>query len=356
MTISRILLHISCFIASSNLLNTFPSFADTLPCKEFHFPDSDFASVERDHRPSLLYVWVGQNRDEHGVAFLIDASAGYYLTARHVVLDNINDSTQTISVIAVGSSQKLTLSVLAHDEKLDVALLKVSGPPADHSQAPYELFLSNPAPLDATFSGMAFTNASEVRPTQPKENRLSLSDDGQEMELRVSTDFGDSGAPVYTKQGLVVGIVTGKKRLSDAIIIPIRNVSKFLSDHSMDLPHTSGAWKLHDDILLSTNINNLRSELTPAHLPDRPSNFEFLSAIETILHKEELGRIDPNIVDCPVVQAAHDRGLQDAAFELVKLDAPFEAQEGAQRGTTPLPVTPPGNQCAKSLQACRGNR
>jgi hypothetical protein len=321
------------------------------PCDDFRFAEAGFESIERDYLPSLLYLWSGSHKEAHGVGFLIDATSSFYLTARHVVAASINDPKELIK--GIGADQKqIALEVVADNEALDVALLRAKTTPTmtSNNVIPYELYLENPPLGDATFSGMAFSTADSVSSTQPKENRLTMTSDGRQMLLRVNTDFGDSGAPVYNIQGLVVGIVTGKQRISQAVIIPLQTISDFLTPFSTMQPLGSAAWRLHDDIVNSPQLGALRIGLKPAHVPGRVSNFELLGAIEMILRNRELAKIDPVIVDCPLVEAAHDRGLKQAAFDLVKSDAPYVVEKKEQ--SEPPPSSPStGGTDAKHAEA-----
>lgn len=197
------------------------------PCAAFDFSNSDFSAVERDYNPSLLYVWSGKQSAAHGVAFLIDKSAGYYLTARHVA-EAIAAPNQIVTGIDT-SQHKVTLRIVDTDRNHDAALLqvvtfngvtwsigaemaKLPEPWAD--LVPYELSLSNPDSENVTFSGLAYSEAQHVNPTSPKEDRFTWNEEGTQMTLRVNTDEGDSGAPVYNRKGLVIGIVIDKQRLS----------------------------------------------------------------------------------------------------------------------------------------------
>jgi hypothetical protein len=294
------------------------------PCPDFHFADSGFAAIERDYEPALLYVWPGDNSRAHGVAFLIDASASYYLTARHVVELSISNPATPVQGVD-SNHHKLLLHIVAEDDQLDVALLKIDNAPQVSGVQPYELFLNNIGPEEVTFSGLAYSNENSFSAHPPKEDRFRYNEDATEMELRVNTDEGDSGAPVYTKQGVVVGMVTNKQKISQATAVTMRNLSDFISSHSMDVPQGSPMWQLHDFLLKTSDRRALVVKLTPAHIPGRVSNFQLLGAIRLILVGGEIPRLNHDFVYCPLVQAARDRGLADAAVKLEVAEARVEA-------------------------------
>ena len=74
-----------------------------------------------------------------------------------------------------------------------------------------------------TFEGGAYATATQVTFTPPKENRFSYEDGTRGIALRVNTDGGDSGAPIYNVNGLVIGMVTKKQQLSQAVGVPMKN-------------------------------------------------------------------------------------------------------------------------------------
>jgi hypothetical protein len=325
------------------------------PCADFHFPDSGFPAIEQDHRPALLYVWTGDDSRNHGVAFLIDASAPYYLTARHVVAPSI--SNRSLSIQGVDPLQnKRTLQVIADDSALDVALLKGEGSASADDMRPYELYLSNIASEDVTFSGLAYADVAHVQSAPPKEDRFQYNDDASEIYLRVNTDEGDSGAPVYTKKGLVVGIVRSKQKISQASAVPMSALADFLTHHATAVPSGGSAWKLHDMLLGRPERKTLIVRLNPANVPGRVSNLQLLGVINVILDQNELAKMDERLVYCPLVQAAHDRGLFDAAIRLevaqaVQLNTPRPESKSLERKPAPSDRAKEGSKTLSSQNA-----
>ena len=297
-------------------------------CPDFHFASSGFSSVERDYQPALLYLWTGNDSNNHGVAFLIDASKWYYLTARHVVELSISDPARPIrGVDSRGHEMELTL--VDEDKTLDVALLEriVKGDGSDHLNLvqPYEIFLSNIGPEEVTHSGCAYAEREHFKCNAPKEARFEYDDEAVLMQLKVATDEGDSGSPVYTKEGLVIGIVIKKQRLSQATAVAMKNLTDFVTRHATGI--IPGVRQLHDVLLNTSDRGTLVDKLMPRHAPGAVSNLQLLGAIGILVTNRELGRMKHELVTCPIIQAAGDRGLTAAASKLEVLEANLEVAE-----------------------------
>ena len=290
------------------------------PCADFHFPILASRQLSKTTgRPCCTYG-PGDDSRNHGVAFLIDVAAQYYLTARHVVAPSIlNPSLAIQGVDPLQNST--TLKVIADDSALDVALLKGQRSASADGMRPYELFLANIASEDVTFSGLAYADAAHLLSAPPKEDRFQYNEDASEIYLRVNTDEGDSGAPVYTKQGLVVGIVRSKQKISQASAVAMRSLADFLTRHATAVPSEGAGWKLHDMLMGRPDRKALIVRLTPANVPGRISNLQLLGVIKAILDQDELAKMDKQVVYCPLVQAAHDRGLFDVAIRLEVAEA-----------------------------------
>ena len=305
-------------------------------CPDFHFADSAFGAVEQDHNSALLYLWSGDKSSNHGVAFLIDEQASYYLTARHVVAQSIKNSSLQIHGVDYGG-HKMLLHVVAENETFDVALLKSDRSLQGDRVLAYELFLGNMAPELVTFAGMAFDDAAHVKPHPPGGSRFSEGGNGT-LELTVNTDEGDSGAPVYTNKGLVIGIVTNKKVISQATAVAVKHLSAFLIPHAINLSLDGPVRDLHEFLLLNPEADALVDRLSPAHTPGRVSNFQLLGTINLILAHGEFYLLPLDLVHCPLSQAAFDRGLEDAATDLRVAEANLEATINTAASGFPSPT------------------
>jgi hypothetical protein len=312
-------------------ISLIPLNAWCIDCPDLHFTSSSFARIQQDYEPGLLYVWPGDDSRKHGVAFLIEGLPPYYLTARHVVEVALSNPTVPITGIDIGQ-HKMTLTVVGDDPSLDVALLRSDGNWLQDRANPYELFFSNIGFDDVTFSGLAYASEHDVRPTSPKEDTFRYNKNATEMQLRVNTNDGDSGAPVYTKQGLVVGIVTNKQAISQATAITMKTLSKFVGNQAKKMPVGGLAWQLRDYLLSGPNRDALVRKLNPSYVPGRISNFQFLGAIELILDLNEMKALNHELVYCPVIQAAHDRGLFDTALKLERAEAEYLADKKPKVG------------------------
>ena len=121
----------------SNSADEWQQFA--VDCDNYSFAPSTFEKIEQDFKPALLYLWSGDDTRNHGVAFLVDTSPPYYLTARHVVEKAIGNPSQHITGLDKDRHQ-IKLHVVEQNEALDAALLGVEGSLPDGMQ-PFEVFL-----------------------------------------------------------------------------------------------------------------------------------------------------------------------------------------------------------------------
>jgi TPR repeat protein len=324
----------------------------TPDCPDFHFPNSAFESIEQDHRPALLYISTGEKDDNHGVAFLVEPSPPYYLTARHVVASSIaNPSRRIIGMNAKGRT--IALQVIADDEKLDVALLKGVDSIQLNSVRPYELYFAGLESQDVTFSGLAFASKKQFTSAPPKENRFEYNEDATQLQLRVNTGPGDSGAPVYNRQGLVIGVVTNKKVVSQVTAVTMKSLSDFMVRPAISVPAGGAAWRLHDFVLNTSDRETLAERLTPGYSPEQVSNFQLLGAIALVIQNKELPNVNEELVYCPVIYAAHDRGLRSAAMKLENEAALYFAQQRLRNppNTSPSAQSPDPRDRRGSLQA-----
>jgi Trypsin-like peptidase domain len=259
-------------------------------------------------------------KKEHGTAFLIEATISgysgsrhfvsplYYLTARHVVEPAISNLNLPIRGLDI-DQREISLKVIAEDRTLDIALLK-SDNKLD-GVFPYEIFLKQMRPQRVTFAGLAYATSEKVVTTPPAEADFADDPDGT-LLVTMNTNGGDSGALLYNRQGLVIGMVIKKKSVSQATAVSLAAISDFLRPLADSLP---AGEQLGDFIVGTSDRRSLISRLNPAHLPDRVSNLQLLGAIRRIVNTTDWSIINDNI-DCPIIRAAHDRALEDAAADL----------------------------------------
>ncbi len=146
-----------------------------------------------------------------GSGVVVDAEKGYVLTNFHVVSDAVNDRT-TLS-LTLASGQSLPANLLGADPDNDVALLRITEPPADlvavelGDSASLEvgqrvLAIGNPFGLNRTLTtGIVSSLGRTIR-----------AESGRLIEDIIQTDAainpGNSGGPLLDTAGRLVGVNT----------------------------------------------------------------------------------------------------------------------------------------------------
>ncbi len=199
----------------------------------------DWQAVVKKYGPSVGKV---ETRDggivvSTGSCFLIDADGGI-LTNAHVVKEaNFNAGRKIIVIFPFSAepSREYTAKIqrIAVEKDLDLALLKIDGRFADHcvlasgaEPALMSEILVMGYPLGKSFkSTPGFLQAYQ-----------EIEGVGHMLDLSASVDFGNSGGPVFGKDGAVVGIVTSKLYgFNFNLALPIQNAADFLAGKDRQL-------------------------------------------------------------------------------------------------------------------------
>lgn len=305
-------------------------------CAGFHQPFYSFPGMERDYADSIVFINTG---DSNGEGFLIDAARRYYLTARHVVDAAISNPNLAITGRDhLGNTLKLI--VLDSDSKLDIALLAADNSYPTSDKMPFDLYLDVVAEDTlVSFSGLAFANARDVSATSPSPNNFAYSND-MDMLLKVNTNDGDSGAPLYTAQGLVVGVIERKQTIAQGVALPTTKLVTFLERHL----GSNSANSIRNLLVNTKDIALLKDKLKPHHSIGGISNLDLDGAIVMMLDDDDLKNIDSSIVYCPIIPAVRQRGLQSAAERLEVVEADIAAEQdsgGATQKMANPQVSPP---------------
>ena len=283
-------------------------------CGPFHFLKSTHDLVKQQHANSLLLLRSG---DQEGTGFLIDALQGLFLTARHVVASSIADSSIPVSGTDA-SGQPVKLEVVDNDAKYDVALLRTIDFGKFRNETAFELSFDSPwTDTKITFPGLAFATDVDVTPTMPVPNTFVYNAAGN-IILRTQVRSGDSGSPVFTDRGMVIGIMIRNQTSDQAVVVPVEYLRTFLLKHVGGIPGhgESPAEKFRDLILHESNGSELEDKLLPNKVPPQVSNFQLAGTIHLLIDGKMLHRIQAKLLDCPLYEAAYERGLGRVAAEL----------------------------------------
>ena len=181
---------------------------DLLTTQDPGSQDRSVAEVVESLRPSLLRI---ETDKACGTGFFI-TSNGWAVTAWHVV-----EGARTVTVTTAAGHQ-ISAFVAAGDVGLDLALL---GVPGVSQETPVTWGNSDALPLGSQVVAMGYgrtlTDAGPTCPSNPTvttgllSNRLTLSR-REFLQTDAALSPGNSGGPVTTMNGQVVGIVVGTVR------------------------------------------------------------------------------------------------------------------------------------------------
>ena len=168
---------------------------------------------------------------EQGTAFLIDADQGWFLTARHVVEPSIRDSSKPVRGRFDARADILSLSVVAHDERLDVALLQAADTEQVSNRNELELSFVLPERQSVMVVGAASGTIETPDVVALGPTDFAVQHDGL-ISVPGSVKRGDSGGPVVkVSDGLVIGIVI-QRNARAGLATPTSSLSNLLLPHA----------------------------------------------------------------------------------------------------------------------------
>ncbi len=191
-------------------------------------------------KKSIVYVeasYVDQTdgavRPFVGTGFII-SEGGYVLTAYHVVREWLKQSTADKKTHQMFGSiggkytiSKYPLEIVNHDEKVDVALLKLQFSD-DIKLSPAPLCLDYRPASGDRFVAFGFPLESDFQPTPGTIGSTT----GEHGTWTASSDFtyGMSGGPVFNADG-IIGLAKGGQKGEPALrwVIPIRHAQRLIS-------------------------------------------------------------------------------------------------------------------------------
>lgn len=187
----------------------------------------------------VLIKGTGPEGETFGTGFLI-SSDGQIVTALHVVAD-----LTTASVRLASGDTYDRITVLAYDERKDMAILKIPGFDLPHLDlgnsnqvAPGDLavVIGNPQGLNGSVTAGII---SAIRDS-PGGGEFKV------IQTDAAVNSGNSGGPLLNAQGQVVGVVTSKLRESENLnfAVPINYIRGLLRDGEIPIPLSSLVAKL----------------------------------------------------------------------------------------------------------------
>lgn len=177
---------------------------------------------------------VNRNILSNGTGFVVSA-AGYMLTNHHVI-----EGEGRVVVRLPGVKNPVPASVVAQDERLDMALIKLDLPPGVKLTAiPISnVELGRGAPVGAFGYPLASTVGSGLKLTIGVVSALPDSSENNMLLLDLRVNPGNSGGPLCDSKGNVIGMVTAKTRTESSESVdsygmarPAADLIKFLDTH-----------------------------------------------------------------------------------------------------------------------------
>ncbi len=159
------------------------------------------------HDPAPVTEIVSQNI---ATAFAL-SSEGYMLTNYHVVKDKKYVYVEQFS----DSLRKFVAEVVDVDRRLDIAILRITDPQFETFGAiPYTL-ASEEALIGQRVYTLGYPKSEIVYNEGSISSITGFHSDTISLQLGIPVNPGNSGAPVFTEQGELVAVITGKNRVAD---------------------------------------------------------------------------------------------------------------------------------------------
>lgn len=204
----------------------------------FVYPTANNANKENKY----IKVWPIDNPDENAGtgSGLIISKSGYVLTAHHVIKDGKEfkliaqkgDAKESYKLIHIGS-----------DAQNDLAILKLEDPNFPIPDIPFSYKSSQADVGDEVFVlGYPYTNymGTELKVTSGIiSSRSGLSGDITKYQLSAGVQPGNSGGPLFNKDGNLIGVITSKFRYAEFVNYAIKSTLLNNLFGSLDIPPIS---------------------------------------------------------------------------------------------------------------------
>jgi hypothetical protein len=268
-----------------------------------------------------------------GTAFLVDATKGYLLTAKHVVKKTLANS--SIPIIASSPALpgvKLDLLIVAPPpdyEDVDLALLQLKDPSKGSNITPLDISLRPPVKrARLTAMGYPTTYGDEINinlRTPPADVISEPSEDGLIETSQVAIG-GFSGGPLVDSTGLVVGICQKEVGTGNAIAryAPMSDAEPLLNQ----LPRHTIVDTLNSQVIKrSIHFPDLIVALRRG--PGHASNLELYTWARYVLQNRSDYKGSTDYFSCPIIKAMMHRRLDDPVVWL----SPFASKDDLARAS-----------------------
>jgi len=227
-------------IEEDNRLSTFGIYSDS---KTKSFLIDKFSLIGTDEiTRDLREVASTENAVSSGTGFIVD-NRGYILTNNHVIR---NASYIELEFKWNGKIKTYPAKVLETDEENDIALLRVvTDDFTKFGNASFSV-LSGEVPVGTDIFALGYPRSNEMGKEIKYINGVISAKSGNKgrkshYQTTLTADHGNSGGPVFDKNGNVIGIVVEGfnkgNRLSDVVTYIIKSsmISKFVKDYNSKL-------------------------------------------------------------------------------------------------------------------------
>lgn len=160
----------------------------------------------------------------NATGFLID-SKGYIATNAHVIKDAKN------LIVENKSGEQFSTKVIYVNKRTDLAILKITDSTFRRLTIPYSIRKTN-AELGEQIFTLGYPREIAVYGEGYLSARIGFSGDTLSYQVSISVNPGNSGGPVFTKNGEVIGIISSKETNADGVVFAIssKNIYKALEE------------------------------------------------------------------------------------------------------------------------------
>lgn len=159
-----------------------------------------------------------------GTGFLIDVK-GYLVTNAHVV-----ENSSTV-VLQNNKGQEFRASIVHVNQENDIAILKINDSDfISHNNLPYS-FKKNGAELGEQLFTLGYPREEIVYNEGYMSARTGFNGDTLSCQIGVSANPGNSGGPVFNKNGEVIGIVNTRQTQAEGVVFALNAENIF---HTVD--------------------------------------------------------------------------------------------------------------------------